>query len=142
MKIALIAHDGKKADMVAFLKDNIAVLKDSQVELIATGTTGKHIQKMGLEVDRVASGPLGGDAQIAAEVTKGNISMVLFFRDPLDTHPHEPDIAMLMRVCDVHNVSLATNPETARQLFQATFYASKAFTVTNFSEKDILLLNQ
>lgn len=119
MKIAVIAHDGKKAEMVQFLSDSMHILKQESIELIATGTTGAHAEKAGLEVERVMSGPLGGDAQIAAQVTERKIHMVFFFRDPLDKHPHEPDILMLMRICDVHNIPLATNPATAEMLLKA-----------------------
>jgi methylglyoxal synthase len=110
-KIAIIAHDGKKADMVAFLLENKKML--STIRLVATGTTGLHVKKAGLEVKRLLSGPLGGDAQIAAMAAKKELSAVIFFRDPLDKHPHEPDVQMLMRICDVHNIPLATNPATA-----------------------------
>ena len=116
MKIAIIAHDGKKADMVAFLLENKPYL--NQVELVATGTTGKHVENAGLKVERLLSGPLGGDAQIAAKVAEGEIGAVIFFRDPLDKHPHEPDVLMLLRLCDVHNVPLATNPASAKLLIQ------------------------
>ncbi len=109
--IALIAHDGKKAEMVAFVKDHADVLKN--YNLIATGTTGSHIEKAGLAVVRMHSGPLGGDAQIASEIVDGKIDAVVFLRDPLGKHPHDPDISMLMRICDVHNVPLATNVATA-----------------------------
>ncbi len=113
MKIAIIAHDGKKADMVRFLSDSHEILKQENITLIATGTTGSHVEAGGLKVERVASGPMGGDAQIAAQITEGKVHMVFFFRDPLDKHPHEPDVLMLMRICDVHNIPLATNPATA-----------------------------
>lgn len=116
MKIAIIAHDGKKAEMVQFLLDNKEALK--KVELVATGTTGSHVKKAGLAVRPLLSGPLGGDAQIAAMVAEGTVNMVIFFRDPLDKHPHEPDVQMLMRLCDVHNVPLATNPATASILLK------------------------
>ncbi|MFT4770788.1 MAG: methylglyoxal synthase [Cryomorphaceae bacterium] len=116
MKLAIIAHDGKKADMVAFLQKNKEFLMRKSVDLVATGTTGTHVERAGLETQKVASGPLGGDAQIAAMVTEGKIDAVIFFRDPLDRHPHEPDIAMLMRICDVHNVPLATNQATAEMI--------------------------
>lgn len=113
MKIAIIAHDGKKAEMVAFLRSHLDFLNDKKIELVATGTTGKHALAAGLEVKCMLSGPNGGDAQIAAMVANNEIDIVFFFRDPLGMHPHEPDIAMLMRLCDVHNIPLATNPATA-----------------------------
>ncbi|MFA5297528.1 MAG: methylglyoxal synthase [Lutibacter sp.] len=119
MEIAIIAHDGKKAEMIQFLMDFKAVLIAKNVRLVATGTTGKNAEKAGFEVMKFLSGPYGGDAQIAARVAEGKTNMVLFFRDPLGKHPHEPDIAMLMRLCDVHNVPLATNPATAERLIKS-----------------------
>ena len=112
MRIALIAHDGKKPEMVSFALQNKAIL--SSAKLYATGTTGSHLQKAGLEVTLLLSGPKGGDAQIATLVATGDLDMVIFFRDPLDKHPHEPDVQMLMRICDVHNIPLATNPAAAK----------------------------
>jgi methylglyoxal synthase len=109
--IAIIAHDGKKAEMVAFIKDHLEILK--RYRLIATGSTGGYIEKAGLEVEKKKSGPLGGDAQIAADVVDGKVQAVIFLRDPLGNHPHDPDIFMLMRICDVHNIPLATNTATA-----------------------------
>ncbi|MFP4323888.1 MAG: methylglyoxal synthase [Anaerolineales bacterium] len=110
--IALIAHDGKKADMVAFAKDNAGLLR--QYDIIATGTTGRYLQeKSGLKVTRMSSGPLGGDAQIAAHIVDGKVTAMFFFVDPLGKHPHDPDIQMLLRICNVHNVPLATNEATA-----------------------------
>ena len=114
MKIAIIAHDGKKPEMVAFLLHHKELL--DKVELYATGTTGGHVEKAGLTVLKLLSGPLGGDAQIAAMAAERKIDMVIFFRDPLDKHPHEPDVQILMRICDVHNIPLATNPATAERL--------------------------
>jgi methylglyoxal synthase len=116
MKLALIAHDGKKAEMVAFIMNHKAML--NKAELFATGTTGGHIGRAGFEVTCLLSGPFGGDAQIAAMVAEKRIDAVIFFRDPLDKHPHEPDVSMLMRICDVHNVALATNPATARLIIE------------------------
>lgn len=112
MNLALIAHDGKKPEMVAFVLQNKELL--SQALLFATGTTGSHIEKAGIDVERLLSGPKGGDAQIAAMVAEGKLDAVIFFRDPLDKHPHEPDVQMLMRLCDVYNVPLATNPASAK----------------------------
>jgi len=119
MEIAVIAHDGKKADMVQFLMQNKELILKNNIELISTGTTGSHAEKSGLKVTRYLSGPLGGDAQIAGRVAEGKVAMVLFFRDPLEKHPHEPDVLMLMRLCDVHNVPLATNPASATLLIQS-----------------------
>jgi methylglyoxal synthase len=119
MEIAIIAHDGKKAEMVQFLNSHSEVLRQKNISLIATGTTGKKVKEAGFKVNVLLSGPLGGDAQIATRVAEGSCNMVLFFRDPLDKHPHEPDILMLMRLCDVHNVPLATNPATAELLIKS-----------------------
>ena len=113
MKIAIIAHDGKKAEMVRFLTEHKEFLHGRDISLVATGTTGSHVEKSGFEVQKVASGPLGGDAQIAAMVAERKLDMVIFFRDPMGKHPHEPDVQMLMRICDVHNVPLATNAASA-----------------------------
>lgn len=118
MKIALIAHDGKKADMVHFLSGFKEQLNHVEIELVATGTTGLHIERAGFKVERLLSGPLGGDAQIASMAAEKKLKMVIFFRDPLDKHPHEPDVQMLMRICDVHNIPLATNPAAASLMFQ------------------------
>ncbi len=109
---AVIAHDGKKLEMVEFLTKNQDLLKNFTI--ISTGTTGKLAKKSRLNVTSKLSGPLGGDAQIAAMVAMKKIDLVFFFRDPLGKHPHEPDIQMLMRLCDVHNIPLATNPASAQ----------------------------
>ena len=112
MTLALIAHDGKKADMVAFALAHKDVLQ--RYELIATSTTGTLLRdKCGLNVKLMLSGPLGGDAQIAAQVAEGHIEAVFFFIDPLGKHPHDPDIQGLLRICIAHNVPLATNAATA-----------------------------
>ena len=119
MEIAIIAHDGKKAEMVQFLNEHKAILHQKGIQLVATGTTGNKAEKAGFKVTKFLSGPFGGDAQIASRVAEGKCNMVLFFRDPLEKHPHEPDISMLMRLCDVHNIPLATNPATAELLMKA-----------------------
>tara|TARA_B100000886_G_scaffold336986_1_gene296812 strand:+ start:1608 stop:1982 length:375 start_codon:yes stop_codon:yes gene_type:complete len=118
MEIAIIAHDGKKAEMVQFLNDQSETLHKNEVTLISTGTTGAKVEKAGFKVTKFLSGPIGGDAQIATRVAEGKCDIVIFFRDPLDKHPHEPDIFMLMRICDVHDVPLATNPASANLLFR------------------------
>lgn len=119
MEIAIIAHDGMKADMVQFLNEHKDFLHSENISLIATGTTGSKAENAGFKVTKMLSGPMGGDAQIAARVAEGKCHMVLFFKDPLAKHPHEPDINMLIRVCDVHNVPLATNEVTAKLLLKA-----------------------
>ena len=114
-RVAVIAHDGKKADLVAFATFNRELLK--RCHLIATGTTGRLlVEKVGLAVERVESGPHGGDVQIANRVVEGLVDVVLFIVDPLDKHPHDPDIQTLMRICNVRNVPLATNIATADML--------------------------
>ena len=114
--IALIAHDGKKPILVSFVRDHLATLK--KFNLIGTGNTGRHVKAAGLSIQRLLSGPLGGDAQIAAEVATGRCHGVIFLRDPLGMHPHDPDISMLLRICDVHDIPLATNPATAALLLK------------------------
>jgi methylglyoxal synthase len=116
MEIAIIAHDGKKAYMVQFLNKNKAILLKEKIKIIATGTTGARAVAAGFKVKKMLSGPLGGDAQIAARVAEGKTKMVLFFKDPNSSHAHEADINMLIRICDVHNVPLATNEATAQLL--------------------------
>ena len=111
IKIALIAHDGKKPEMVSFVLKHKPFLEKTKI--YATGTTGGHIEKEGFDVEKLLSGPKGGDAQIAAMIATKDIDLVIFFRDPMDKHPHEPDVQMLLRLCDVHNVPLATNPKSA-----------------------------
>lgn len=112
MKIALIAHDKKKAELVGFAKANEEFF--AQHELFATGTTGSLIMEYtNLTIKCYKSGPLGGDQEIGAKVAKGEIDLVFFFRDPLTAQPHEPDISALLRLCDVYEIPLATNKKTA-----------------------------
>lgn len=116
-RIALIAHDAKKVDIVMFADKYKEKL--SQCELIATGTTGKTIkEKSGLDVKRMHSGPDGGDLQIGGLIASGEVDMVIFLRDPLTAQPHDPDISALLRVCDVHNIPLATNLASAEAIFK------------------------
>lgn len=117
MNIALIAHDAKKDQMVDFTIAYEDILKEHT--LFATGTTGKRIMDAtGIKVKRLQSGPLGGDQQIGAMVAEETMDLVIFLRDPLTAQPHEPDINALLRVCDVHNVPLATNLATAEVLIK------------------------
>lgn len=114
-RIALIAHDSKKDDMVELASVHADLLR--QFVLVATGTTGKRLHdEVGLTVERKLSGPFGGDLQIGAELVEGKIDCVIFLRDPMTAHPHEPDVNALVRACDVHNVPCATNIESAKLL--------------------------
>lgn len=117
--LALVAHDGKKAEIVAFVKDNVDFFRG--FNLVATNNTGKHLAQAGLKVKKLLSGPMGGDAQISALVATGKCHGVIFMRDPLGMHPHDPDISSLLRICDVHNVPLATNPATAQLLVKGLY---------------------
>ncbi len=110
--VALIAHDNKKSDMLDFARRHQAILAEE--EIVATRTTGTEIEsEVGLAVHKMLSGPLGGDLQIGALIATDKIKAVIFLRDPLTAHAHEPDISALMKVCDTHNVPLATNLATA-----------------------------
>jgi methylglyoxal synthase len=112
LRIAVIAHDGKKAELISFVIREIENFKE--VDLLATGTTGLLLEEAGLKVERKRSGPLGGDAQIAAEVVEGRVHGVIFIMDPLSAHPHDPDIQMLLRICNVMQIPIATNIATAK----------------------------
>ena len=116
-RVALIAHDGKKNEMVALATEFRSLL--STCALCATGTTGARLQtEVGLAVERLLSGPLGGDLQIGARLAVGEIDVVIFLRDPMTPQPHEPDINALVRASDVHDVPCATNVSTARLLLR------------------------
>ncbi|MGG0643397.1 methylglyoxal synthase [Sporosarcina gallistercoris] len=118
MKIALIAHDEKKDEMVNFTIAYESIFEN--FTLYATGTTGKRImEETNLQVNRMNSGPLGGDQQIGAMVATGELDLILFFRDPLTAQPHEPDVSALLRLCDVYGIPLATNIATAELLIRA-----------------------
>ncbi|MCV9928869.1 methylglyoxal synthase [Flavobacterium sp. LS1R49] len=119
MVIAIIAHDNKKADMVQFLIKNRIVLQKEKVKLISTGILGRNAENSGFKVIKMLPCSMGGDAQIASRVAEGKIQLVLFFKDPLASHAHEVDINMLIRVCDVHNVPLASNEASAQLLLNA-----------------------
>lgn len=115
--VALIAHDGKKDDMVRLAIAQRALLE--KFHLIATGTTGERVARMtNLVIERMLSGPMGGDAQIAARVAEGKVVAVIFLVDPLYAHPHEPDIQGLLRICNVYNIPLATNEASAVLILQ------------------------
>lgn len=117
MKIALIAHDQKKTSLVELAKTYKDVL--AKHELFATGTTGSLIiEETHLDIHLFKSGPLGGDQQIGARVSEGEMDMILFFRDPLTAQPHEPDVNALLRLSDVYEIPLATNKGTGELLLK------------------------
>ena len=118
MKIALIAHDKKKNDIIELAKNYKDVLAGH--ELYATGTTGTLIMgETGLVIHRMKSGPLGGDQQIGAMVAEGKIDLIIFLRDPLTAQPHEPDVSALLRLSDVQNIPLATNAGSAKVMLDS-----------------------
>jgi len=118
MRIALIAHDNKKEDIINFTLAYRHIF--ATVTLYATGTTGQRIMDAtGLQVNRVQSGPYGGDQQIGAMIAEDRMDLVIFLRDPLTAQPHEPDITALLRLCDVHNIPVATNMASAEAMVRA-----------------------
>jgi len=111
-RIALVAHDSRKKDMVEWARYNKHLLEKR--ELFATGTTGTILeQELGLEIKKFKSGPLGGDQQIGAKISEHEIDIVIFLWDPLQSHPHEPDIHALQRIATVYNIVLACDRSTA-----------------------------
>jgi methylglyoxal synthase len=113
--LALIAHDQKKPDILELAREHRDLL--GRVRLLGTGTTGGLVaEEIGVPVERTASGPHGGDLQIAARIAAGEVDAVVFLRDPLTAHPHEPDIQALIKVCDVYGVPIATNVVSGRIL--------------------------
>lgn len=118
MKIALIAHDKKKDDMIRLAIQYRDVL--AQHDLVATGTTGTLVMgETGLKITRMKSGPLGGDQQIGSMIAEGQLDLVIFLRDPLTAQPHEPDVSALLRLCDVQCIPLATNIRSAEIMLHA-----------------------
>ena len=116
-QIALIAHDACKEQLLQFVREHVETFRVRS--LVATGNTGKMLaDNLGLEVERVAHGPYGGDLIIGGRVAEGKVIAILFFRDPLTSQPHEPDVSALMRVCDVHKIPLATNAATAEAIVE------------------------
>ena len=118
--IALIAHDNKKADMVNWALKNKDTL--AKYDLCGTGTTAKLVaEATDLTVKRYLSGPLGGDQQIGAKVAEGKIDMVIFFWDPLESQPHDPDVKALLRIAVVYDIPIATNRATADYVIHSAF---------------------
>lgn len=115
--VAIISHDKLKPKMLDFVKLNLEWFKKQRI--YATGTTGRIIsEETGLDINLKKSGPLGGDQEIGSMIANGDLDLVIFFRDPLTAQPHEPDVSALLRLCDVYEIPLATNIETAIHLIK------------------------
>ncbi|MGX8709672.1 MAG: methylglyoxal synthase [bacterium] len=136
-KIALIAHDGKKQELIEWCEKNQDVLKNHF--LCGTGTTARMVtDRTGLPVKGYNSGPLGGDQQIGAKIVEGNIDFVIFFSDPLEAQPHDPDVKALLRIAQVYDIPIANNKATADFMINSSLMNQEyEHQVINFRQKVI-----
>lgn len=131
-RIALIAHDGKKQEMLEWCEANKEILKNHK--LCGTGTTARMItDRVGISVKGYNSGPLGGDQQIGAKIVEGQVNMIIFFSDPLAAQPHDPDVKALLRIAQVYDIPIANNKATADFLIHS-LYMDREYThqIENF----------
>lgn len=120
-RVALVAHDNMKPDLLEWAEHNRKILRN--VHLIGTGTTGKLIsEKLGVKVEKLLSGPLGGDQQVGALIAEGKIDVLVFFWDPLEPQPHDPDVRALLRLAQVWNIPVACNRATADYLVSSPLF--------------------
>jgi len=125
--IALVAHDNKKPDLIEWAEFNRGTL--SCHNLVATGTTGRLLhEQLGLDVKRLHSGPLGGDMQLGAMISEGQIDLLVFFWDPLEPQPHDPDVRALLRIAVVYNTPTASNRSTADYLISSPLFGSSDYS--------------
>ncbi len=136
-RIALIAHDHKKSELLDWARQNRDGL--SHHELYATGTTGTVLEQLGLAITKMQSGPLGGDQQIGAKISQSEIDVVIFFWDPLEAQPHDPDVRALLRISAVWNIPVAYNRSSADFLMSSPFmsesYARMVSDYTAYRER-------
>ena len=136
--IALVAHDNKKKDLLDWIKFNRDILTEHN--LLGTGTTGTMIQEeTGLEVYALQSGPLGGDLQMGSKISKGDVDILIFFWDPLEAQPHDPDIRALLRITAVWNIPVACNRATADYMISSDLihkeYKKKQPNYSNYKNR-------
>ena len=130
--VALVAHDNRKTELLEWTKNNLESME--KLEIYATGTTGKLLQsQLGLKVHRLHSGPLGGDQQIGALISEGKIDLLIFFWDPLEPLPHDPDIKALLRLAVVWNIPAACNQATADFIFRSPMLFNYERSVPDFT---------